>query len=120
MAILTINGVDITNVISYAVNPQTMDSENSKRNTAAYMHREVIRRGIGDISVTCVLTGAESEAISAETDDDSFALVYFCPRGNEFKTGTFYCGQPKFEMLYYDPNDSNKNLWKVSYSFIEY
>lgn len=120
MALITINGVPITDVISYSATPHAMDSKNTARSESMYLHREVIRRGVMDIALVCMMSEAQKNAIAAEATQDSFTLVYKHPEHSGTGTGTFYCGEPKYELVYFDESAPDNSLWRASYSFIEY
>lgn len=117
MAIITINGVEITEITAYKVSPADLDSENTSRNGKGKMQRERIRAGVVSLSVSCYLTGAQLASIATQTTDSAFSVTYLHPEKNTMITSTFYCGSPSYEMVF---GNSVESLWRASYDFVEF
>ncbi|WP_066316979.1 DUF6711 family protein [Bacillus sp. FJAT-29814] len=115
MALITVGGVALPTPSEYQVD--IMDISKAERNAAGTMIIERIATKRKIELGWALLTGAQYSQILNAVDPVFFTVVYFDPKDNSNKTGTFYCGDRPAPMMRFD---NGVPSWKdVKFNLIE-
>lgn len=113
--ILSINGVQLPAPMSYSVEYNDLDSEDTGRSEDGMLHRVRIRSGVAKIQVSWQqLTTEKATLILNAITPDSFTVTYFF---GVQKTATMYAGNQTCELIRVNHGQAK---WNIGFNLIEF
>lgn len=111
----------IPGITKYKIDMEDLDGEGSGRSETGVMHREVLRKKVKKIFVTCTQDDAEALNVAELVAGDTVEMTVFCP-GDEtaedyYKTCTFYISKLSIDLLAL--SNGADGLWSVTFNAIE-
>lgn len=114
--LIKIGSFTVPKITAYALTLADLDSENSGRSETGRMTREVIRKDVASLSLTCKLTATQLDQIAEALNNDHFDVTFRAPVSGGKKTATMYAGDRTMTLL----ADTPSELWEFSVNLIEY
>ena len=114
--LIKIGSFIVPKITAYALTLADLDSENSGRSETGRMSREVIRKDVASLSLTCKLTATQLDQIAEALNSDQFETTFRAPVPGGKKTATMYAGDRTMTLL----ADTPSELWEFSVNLIEY
>lgn len=102
----------------YEVDYEDIDSKNSTRSEAAYLHRDRLRAETHVISVAWRLTPTELASVAAALRPATFSLTFFDATAGTTRTATMYCSK-KHASLLANADNTSEQYWEYSANIIE-
>lgn len=113
--VLTINGVALPPPMSYSVEYNDLDSDETGRSEDGRLHRKRVRSSVVKIKVAWEqLTQAQADFILMAIEPSSFTVNYYF--GTQ-KTATMYAGDKSCQCLRINGNQAK---WTIGFDLIEY
>jgi len=102
----------------YEVDYEDIDSKQSTRSEAAFLHRDRLRAETHIISVAWRLTPSELEGVAAALRPENFPLTFFDATIGMTRTATMYCAK-KHASLLVNADNAAEQYWEYSANIIE-
>lgn len=113
MAIIRLNGVEVTSPTKYTPKLSTIDSSNSGRNDDGIMTREIVRRKVANIDIGWEkLTNEElTQIVSQLTDEINVEFFY-----GVWRSAKMYAGDITIDL----ESIPDGARWSLSFGLVEY
>lgn len=113
--ILTIDGVVLPPPMTYSVEYNDLDSDDTGRSEDGLLHRKRVRHGVAKIKIGWEQLSTDNlNTILNAIAPDSFSVVYYF--GTQ-KTATMYAGNQSCELRRVNNNQAK---WNLSFNLIEF
>ena len=113
--VLSINGVALPPPMTYSVEYNDLDSDETGRSEDGKLHRKRVRSNVAKIQVSWEqLTQDKADLILNAIDPASFSVSYYF---GTLKTATMYAGNRKCKLLRINYNQPK---WDISFDLIEF
>lgn len=118
--IIQVDGTWIPKIATYSVDMEDIDAEGTSRSESGKMHREVLRKKVKKLSVTCTHDNATILAVADMLKGDTVDMTVLCPGDvnatDFYATGTFYVTKISTGLMHLS---GNRAVWSVSFNAIE-
>lgn len=118
--VIQIGDVWLPKISTYSVDMEDIDGEGTSRSEAGIMHREVLRKKVKKLSVTCTHDNATILSVADMLKGDTVDMTVLCPGDvnatDFYATGTFYVTKISTGLMHLS---GNRAVWSVSFNAIE-
>lgn len=120
--ILQINDTWLPKIREYNVTLEDIDTDNSKRDEAGNMHREILRPNVYHASIVHMATETEMiEICEAVKGDLIISVNALCPgKGSPYAEFDAYVSKLDTQLVLYQNQAGNtESWWQISYQLVE-
>lgn len=118
--LISINGQRVPGITKYHIDMEDIDGEGTQRSEVGIMHREVLRKKVKKISLSCTHDDPEILTVATLVEGDTFEATVFCPGDpaavDYYITTTFYVSKISVELLLFK---DGKGIWTVAFNAVE-
>lgn len=114
--LLKIGSFVVPKITAFSLSLADLDSENTGRSESGYMSRDVIRKDVASLSLSCRLTDSELDQMTEALKPDAFQATFRAPVSGGKKTAKMYAGDRSMTLV----SDTPSELWDFSVNLIEY
>lgn len=110
----------IPGITKYKIDMEDLDGEGSGRSETGIAHREVVRKKVKKLFVTCSQDDEEVLEVAELIKGDTVEMTVFCPGDetaeNFYKTSTFYITKLSIDLV---TLSDDEGWWTVSFNAVE-
>lgn len=118
--LIKVGNTYIPGITKYKIDMEDLDGEGTSRSETGVMHREVIRKKVKKISISCTQDDEEVLKVAELVEGNTVEMTVFCPGDetaeNGYKTSNFYISKLSIDLLLLT---GEQGLWTVAFNAIE-
>mgnify|MGYP000286644260 FL=1 len=119
MSLLTIDGIEMPQPSQYSF-PMSDIIGDDTYNEDGTLFRDRIRQGICTIDVAWTANAQQAAILLNAIIPDTVEVKYLDPRVNGYRTAKMCVSDRSCELVMFDGDESNSNLWSISFSLTQY
>ena len=119
MALLTIDGIEMPQPSQYSF-PMSDVTGDDSYNEDGTLFRDRIRQGVCSIDVAWTANAQQAATLLSAIIPDTVEVTYFDPSVNGYRTAQMCVSDRSCELALFDGDDSDANLWSISFSLTQY
>ena len=121
--ILQVGDTWICGINKYRVSAEDIDGEGTTRDETGTMHRDVLRKRVKKLAVSCIQDSTEILETAKLLQDDIIEMNCFCPADpnavDYLSKGKFYVSKVEFDITFFDNENPEDSIWSVAFNAIE-
>lgn len=122
MALITVDGVALSNPTSYKVTWSDLDSDNTKRTETGVLRRSRVRANVYKIDISwTAITKAQLKIITDALSPEKFSVMFFDPTQSITTTTDMYASDRTGALSRnMDESRPDQSYWDLTVSLIEF
>lgn len=120
-ALITINNTVMPTPSKYNIPMHDIDSSDSSYSESGLYIRNRVRQGVCQLALAWVVKGGDASTILNAIKPDKVQVKYYDPRTGTYSSAEMYVEDRSCNLInYMNGENSNSNLWEISFNLIQY